>query len=134
MGHTNGIGDFFARQIEDDGTGINSYYAIGNVLKIACDVAGKQHAASAIAGEIAQAIKNLIARNRVKPRCCLVKNQQVSVVGKRAGELKLHAHTAREVLHLRFWLNVELAQETIKCAGIPLRVGGCNARHCLLYR
>ena len=87
MCHANGIGDFFARQVEDDGSGINAHHAIGNMLKIAGDVAGKQHAVGAIACEIAQAIKDLIARNRVEPRRSLIKNQQVSAVGKRTSKL-----------------------------------------------
>ena len=65
MRDAGGIGDLLARQVEGDTPGIDADDAVGYALKVARDVAGQQHAALAAAGELAQTVEYLVARNRV---------------------------------------------------------------------
>ena len=107
MRDTGNIGYLLARHVEDDAARVDAHHAIGDAFQIARDVARKQHAAIAGLGIIAQLIEQLVASERVEPCGRLVEDEQIGVVRERAGELQLHAHAARERLHLLLRLELK---------------------------
>ena len=129
MRDSRGIGNGFARRVEDNPPRIDAHNAIGNTLQIGGDVTGKQHATFAVAHKLLQHIENLIAGQRVEARCRFIEKQQVSAMRKRYRDLKLHTHTARKLLHLRLRVYVEPLDKAIEQRIAPLRERWPQACH-----